>query len=127
MCCTQLTENTGRKNLPYAHHRITKIHFRGLLPPNRILPGAKFTLRPILVFSHIGSVTARHSSSGRQPNFASWYKEWNYGTFPPRHRPHLHSAGRPSHGTSVPHLLCTFFCSYVDQTPFLNNCSYSKL
>jgi len=31
--------------------------------------------------SYIGSVTARHSSSGRQPNFAAWYKEWNYGTF----------------------------------------------
>jgi len=41
----------------------------------------KFTLRPSLAFSYIGSVTARHSSSGRQPNFAAWYKEWNYGTF----------------------------------------------
>jgi len=35
--------------------------------------------------SHLGSVTARHSSSGRQPNFASF----NRGR-------HLHSAGRPS-------------------------------
>jgi len=26
-------------------------------------------------------VLARHSSSGREPNFAAWYKEWNYGTF----------------------------------------------
>ena len=33
----------------------------GVLPPNRILPGAKFTLRPSLAFSYIGSVTARHS------------------------------------------------------------------
>jgi len=41
------------------------IHFRGLLSPNGILPGAKFTLYPSLAFSHIGSVTARHSSSGR--------------------------------------------------------------
>jgi len=57
------------------------IHFRGLLPPDGILPSAKFTLRPSLSFSDIGSVTARHSSSGRQPNFAVWYKEWNYGTF----------------------------------------------
>jgi len=32
-------------------------------------------------FSYIGSVTARHSSSGRQPYFAAWYKQWNYGTF----------------------------------------------
>jgi len=36
---------------------------------------------PSLAFSYIGSVTARHSSSGCQPNFEAWYKEWNYGTF----------------------------------------------
>jgi len=53
------------------------IHCLGLLPPNGTLPGAKFTLRPSLAFSYIGSVTARHSSSGRQPNVAGWYKEWN--------------------------------------------------
>jgi len=59
------------------------IHFRGLLPPDRILPGATFTLCPSLALSYIGSVTARHSSSsrGRQPNFAPWYKEWNYRIF----------------------------------------------
>jgi len=57
------------------------IHFWGLLPPNGILPAAKFTLRPSLAFSYIGSVTAQHSSIGRQPKFAAWYKEWNYGTF----------------------------------------------
>jgi len=50
------------------------------LPPDRILPSAKFTVRP-LTFSYISSVTARHSSSGRQPNSAAWYKEWNYRTF----------------------------------------------
>jgi len=55
--------------------------FSGALAPDRILPGAKFTLRPSLAFSYISSVTARHSSSGRQPNFAAWYKEWKYGTF----------------------------------------------
>jgi len=43
----------------------------GDLAPNGIFPGAKFTLRPSLAFSYIGSVTARHSSSGRQPNFAA--------------------------------------------------------
>ena len=37
--------------------------------------------RPSLVFSYIGSVTARHSSSRHQPNFAAWCKEWNYGAF----------------------------------------------
>jgi len=55
--------------------------FLGAVPPDGILPGAKFTLRPSLAFSYIGSVTAQHSSSGRQPNFGAWYKEWNYRTF----------------------------------------------
>jgi len=45
-----------------------------------LLPGASFTLRPSVALSYIGSVTARHWSSGRQPNFMSWYKVWNYGT-----------------------------------------------
>ena len=53
-------------------------------PPDGILPGAKFTLLPSLAFSYIGGVTAQHSSSGREPNFAVWYTEWNYGTFAPR-------------------------------------------
>jgi len=52
----------------------------GAVTPNGILPAAKITLRPSLAFSYIGSVTARHSSSGSQPNFVAWYKEWNYGT-----------------------------------------------
>ena len=56
-------------------------HFRGALAADVILPGAKFTLRPSAAFSYIGSVTTRHSSSLRQPNFAAWYKEWNYGTY----------------------------------------------
>jgi len=50
--------------------------FSGALAPEGILSGAKFTLRPSLVFFYIGSVIARHWSSGRQPNFAAWYKEW---------------------------------------------------
>jgi len=49
--------------------------FAEALAPDRILPGAKFTLRPSLAFSYIGSVTARHSSSGRQRKHG---KEWNY-------------------------------------------------
>jgi len=62
----------------------TLFYFRGQEPPkikkctspgDGIFPGAKFTLRPSLAFSYIGSVTARYSSSGRQPNFAAWYKE----------------------------------------------------
>jgi len=44
---------------------------------------ANFTLHPSLAFSYIGSITAWHSTSGRQPSFAVWYKEWKwkYGTF----------------------------------------------
>jgi len=57
------------------------IHLWWLLPPNGILPAAKFTLCPSHAFSYIGSITARHSVSGRQPNFVAGYKEWNYGTF----------------------------------------------
>ena len=74
------------------------IYFWGLLPPDRILPVAKFTLRPSLAFSYIGTVTAWHSSSGRQPNFAAL----NRGR-------HLHSAGRPS-GWALAHIssLCLF-------------------
>jgi len=56
------------------------IHIRGLLFPDGILPGAKFTLHPSLALSYISSVTARHSRSGRQPVSALWHKEWNYVT-----------------------------------------------
>ena len=62
------------------------IHFRRLLPRNGILPGAKFTLRPpSLALCCIGSVTARHSNSGREPNFAALSTQR-----------HLYSARRPS-------------------------------
>jgi len=69
------------------------IHFLGLLPPNGILPGAKFTLRPTLAFSYIGSVTARYLRSGCQPNFAVLSREC-----------HLCLAGRPSRWASA-HIL----------------------
>jgi len=61
------------------------VYFPGLLSPNGSFPGAKFTLHRSLVLSSIDSVTVRHSSSRRQQNFATWYKEWNYGIFTPRH------------------------------------------
>jgi len=54
-------------------HWYTVYTFFRLLPPNGILPGAKFTLRQTLAFSCIGSVTAWCSNSGRKPNFAVWY------------------------------------------------------
>ena len=56
----------------------------GGLAPNGILQGAKFTLRPSRAFFYIDSVTAHHSSSGRQPNLAAFSRGR-----------HLYSAGRP--------------------------------
>jgi len=52
----------------------------GALASDAILPRAKSFYVQVLS-SYIGSVAGRHSSSGRQPNFAAWYKEWNYETF----------------------------------------------
>ena len=51
--------------------------------------------------SRLGSVTARHSSSGRQPNFAAL----NRGR-------HLYSAGRPS-GWALAHISSDFYLSSV--------------
>jgi len=53
-------------------------------PPLRNFATCKIHFAPkssVLLYWHFGSVTAWHSSSGPQPNFAVWYKEWNYGTF----------------------------------------------
>jgi len=63
------------------------------------LLGAKFTFHPSLAFSCIVSVTARHSSSGHQPNFAAWDKERNYGTFAPClcHLHCVHKKAAPNH------------------------------
>jgi len=52
--------------------------FLGALAPNKILPDTKFTLCTSLAFSYIDSATARQT-------YEAWYKEWNYGTFAPRH------------------------------------------
>jgi len=57
----------------------------GAVARYRILPGANFTLRPSPAFSYTGSITARQSSSGRQPNFAALNRGRN-----------LYSAGWPS-------------------------------
>ena len=53
--------------MPPVHYTLYT-HFWGFLPHNRIFPGAEFTMHPSLAFSCIGSVTAWHSSSGRQRN-----------------------------------------------------------
>jgi len=55
--------------------------FDGTCPVTKLCQLQEFTLRPNLAFSYIGSVTARHSSTGLQPKFAAWYKACNYGTF----------------------------------------------
>ena len=60
------------------------IHFRGLFPPDGILPGAKFTLCPNLAFSYIGSITVRHSSSGRHQTLRRGIFE-RQGGHPVRH------------------------------------------
>jgi len=69
---TDVSLNWGQQNfagcLAVSWDGTQYIHFWGLLPPDGILPGAKFTLRPSLGFSYISSTTTRHSSSGRQPN-----------------------------------------------------------
>ena len=60
------------------------IHFRGILPRNGILPGAShFAFKSCVLY--VASVTARHSSSGHQPNFVALSRGR-----------HLCSAGRPS-------------------------------
>ena len=60
------------------------MHFRGLLPLTEFCQVQNSLYVQVLrsPIGYIGSLTARHSSSGRQSNFAAWYKEWNYGTFP---------------------------------------------
>jgi len=46
--------------------------FWGLLSPNEILPGAKFTLRSSLALSYWQRYCTT-ATSGRQPNIAAWY------------------------------------------------------
>jgi len=108
MCCTRLARNTGRKKSPFWHHRTTLsgyifgtkacIDNRKKIPPPHVLiirwtwPTNGWDLLASLGHpckfqrvSRLGSVTARHSSIGRQPNFAALNRER-----------HLYSARRPS-------------------------------
>jgi len=52
---------------------------------------------PRLEFSYIGSITAWHSNNRRQPNFAAWYKDWNYGTFAAQRHLYLESGHHAGH------------------------------
>ena len=83
VCCTWLAGNAGRKKSPKIRHLgiIAQLCRAVSQTLHGILPRAEFTLRLTLAFSYIGSVTVRHSSSGRQRKFAASYREWNYGTF----------------------------------------------
>ena len=74
------------------------IHFWRLLPSDGILPGAEFTLRPSFAFSYIGSVTARHSSKGRQPNQTLWH--WEEGATYIRQGGH-HVGHRPGSSSEI--------------------------
>jgi len=69
------------------------IDFGEFLPRSGNLPSAKLTLRPKLALFYFDSVTAQHSSSGRQPNFAALSR----GRY-------LYSAGRPSR-SALAHIL----------------------
>jgi len=64
--------------------------------------------------SRLGSVTARHSSSGRQPNFAAL----NRGR-------HLYSAGRPSRW-ALAHILVNIWNNLPDSVDFNSLVSFSR-
>ena len=84
-CCTRLVQNTGRKN---RHSGTIGQLCRAVSSQLRHVS----TIGKQLV-KRLGSVTARHSSSGRQPNFAAL----NRGR-------HLCLVGRPS-GWALAHIL----------------------
>jgi len=58
-----------------------------------------------LVYWHIGSITARHSSSGRQPNFAALSRQRD-----------VYSAGRPSRWAFAHFLDVSFSVSFISQS-----------
>ena len=110
--CTDVAQQRGQPNfarcLAISCAGTLYIYFREILPRNRILPGAKFNLRPSLAFSYIGSVTARHSSSGHQSNFAAFGRGH-----------HLYLAGRPSHWASAHILVRHDLFSVLYQLPLV--------
>ena len=65
--CTDGCQPNFARRLAVSSAAALYTFLRALAPPKGILPGATFTLRHSLAFSYIG-ITARHSSSGRQPN-----------------------------------------------------------
>jgi len=77
--------------------------------PGWISPHAKFTLRPSLAFSYIGSITARHSRSGVSQTLRHGTRN---GIPNIRRGRHLYSAGRPSRWASAHILVTNYSCSY---------------
>ena len=86
-----------------SHGLVRYICILGALPPDGILPGAVFTLRPSLAFSYSGSVTARHYSS-KLCGVVQGMELWNF-----RRGRQLcsASAGRPSRWASA-HILVDY-------------------
>ena len=126
MCCTRLTENTGRKKSPFWHHLTTLLgcifaakacidNWRTNLLNTDISSTCPHNMMNFCLltaeicwrvwgtpanfngFRVLAANTARHSSSGRQPNFATL----NRGR-------HLYSAGRPSRW-ALAHILVSLF------------------
>jgi len=83
--------------------RLVQYTFSAALTRDGILPGTKFTLRPSLALSYIGSVTARYSSCGHQPNFAVLSRER-----------HLYSAGWPSRW-ALAHILVVILSLFLSE------------
>ena len=89
--------------------------FGGCCPVTEFFPGAKFTFRlPSLALSYIGSVTARHSSSGREPNSAALST-----------RRHLYSAGRPSRW-ALAHILVLYVVMFIIIMGFKTDCERNR-
>jgi len=85
-----------------------------------ISPRAKFTLRPSLAFSYIGSVTPRHSNSGVSQTLRRGTRN---GITELSHSAPLYSAGRPSRWASVHILVCSRFARSSSVIRRWANCS----
>jgi len=85
--------------------------FSGALPPDGILPGAKFTLRPkscLLLYWQRYCTALQDQASAKLWGVVQGMELRDF-----RRRRHLYSAGRPSRWASV-HILVLFcFCIYV--------------
>jgi len=132
MCCTRLAGNAGPKKSPSGHHPMTlsgyifttKVHIdnRKKLVKQQYLLQMSYNMVDFGVLatdivslvckfqrvSRLGSVTARHSSIGCQPNFA----ELNRGR-------HLYSAGRPSRW-ALAHISSDYLICHVTRCIFVH-------